>query len=136
MPRTCTVCGSSHRAKIEQALVAGNPVLTIARKYRVSRDAITRHRAKCVAQVIQRKADKLGDRIVEEVEELHAIVRNVIDEAQTAKDGRTALQGVAEGRKNLELLARLSGKFDTRPEGERPMLTWEEFLVVYRRAGQ
>jgi hypothetical protein len=45
MPRVCTICTHPERAAIDQALVGGESAPRIAAKYRVSEDAVTRHRA-------------------------------------------------------------------------------------------
>ena len=45
MPRVCTICKSKQRTEIERALVAGTPMPELAALYRVSEDALLRHRA-------------------------------------------------------------------------------------------
>jgi hypothetical protein len=44
MPRACTICLHPERAAIDGDLVAGLPAPQAAAKYRVSEDALTRHR--------------------------------------------------------------------------------------------
>ncbi len=44
MARTCTVCTHPDRSAIDLALVNGVSAHAVAAKYRVSEDAITRHR--------------------------------------------------------------------------------------------
>jgi hypothetical protein len=44
MPRVCTICGHPKRNEIDESLVSPGAVLrTIARQYRVSKDALSRH---------------------------------------------------------------------------------------------
>ncbi len=45
MPRACTICQHADKPAIDQALVDGESAPKIAAKYRVSEDAVTRHRA-------------------------------------------------------------------------------------------
>jgi hypothetical protein len=44
MPRTCTVCRHNQREAIEQALLAGEPLRNIAKRYGTSATALHRHR--------------------------------------------------------------------------------------------
>jgi len=45
MPRLCTICIHSERTATDGALVAGQSLAAIAALYRVSQDAVSRHRA-------------------------------------------------------------------------------------------
>jgi hypothetical protein len=45
MPRACTVCTHEHHKAIDSALVAGVPTPELTAKYRVSEDALLRHKA-------------------------------------------------------------------------------------------
>ena len=45
MPRVCTICVHQQRTLIEQAMVADQPNRAIAREWRVSKDAVRRHKA-------------------------------------------------------------------------------------------
>lgn len=136
MPRVCTVCASPDRKKIEKALLAGRPDLAIARSFAISRDAIRRHKKTCISNEIHSKKQELADRLLDEIGELHGIVRCTLTTAQKQKDGRLALAAVGEARKNLELLAKLTGQFNPErdEESEKPMLTWEQFLEIYLRS--
>lgn len=44
MPRTCTVCSSAGREGIDRALIAGEPLRTIADRWSVSKTALIRHK--------------------------------------------------------------------------------------------
>src|SRR5262245_65107055 len=44
MPRRCSICDHTERAAIDAALVGNDPLRGIARTFRVSEDAITRHK--------------------------------------------------------------------------------------------
>jgi hypothetical protein len=44
MPQPCTICIHEQRAAIEQAMVADQPNRAIARQWRVSKDAVARHK--------------------------------------------------------------------------------------------
>ena len=53
MPRTCTICAHTQRPAIDGELVAGLSAPQVAAKYRVSSDALTRHRAHIAPAVIE-----------------------------------------------------------------------------------
>lgn len=53
MPRACTICQHPERQAIDAALVGGESAAKIAAKYRVSDDAVTRHRAHIPAKLAQ-----------------------------------------------------------------------------------
>src|SRR4051812_16572717 len=60
MPRACTVCRHSDRAAIEAALVAGTSAHQLDAVYRVSHDAITRHRANHLPATLVRAAQAVA----------------------------------------------------------------------------
>jgi hypothetical protein len=49
MPRTCTICRHPERPDIEADLRAGLPYRDVARRYGISKDAVSRHRANHVS---------------------------------------------------------------------------------------
>jgi hypothetical protein len=49
MPRNCTVCRHPQRQEIEADLQAGLPYRDVARRYNISKDAVSRHRANHVS---------------------------------------------------------------------------------------
>jgi hypothetical protein len=133
--RVCTICSAAQRQAIEAELVTGCAVSAIARKFAVSRDSLTRHKAKCVREVVEKQMENLATSLVEELSGLHAITRNLLESARQAEDTRTALAAVRESRENLTLLARLTGQFDQVRDG-KPQLTWEEFEAIYDKAAK
>ncbi len=53
MPRVCTICTHPEREAIDQALVGTTNLREIAALYRVSDDAITRHRGHMLVPLVQ-----------------------------------------------------------------------------------
>ena len=120
MPRVCTVCGHPERAALESALVAGEPTRRIAARFAVSDTALRRHKSDHVAQAlakaqaaaeIVRAEDLLG-----QVRALERKAETLLARAEHEGDLRTALLGVREARSCLELLAKLLGELDERPQ--------------------
>jgi len=64
---------------------------------------------------------------------LHKTTTELLSAAKDEGDIRTALAGVREARGNLELLARMTGKLQPKETVEGGLVTWEEFVLIYRQ---
>jgi hypothetical protein len=119
MPRRCTVCSHAEREAIDEALVAGTALSALSAKYRVSEDAVGRHKSNHLPAklVMAEKAAELAvaDNLLTQVRDLQARAYGILDKAEGAGDLRTALGAIREARGNLELLAKLLGELDERP---------------------
>lgn len=119
MPRTCTVCGDPNHAVIDAALVAGTPYRSIAKQYRCSEAAVQRHKAHIPAELAQAQAAQdvaQADDLLAQVRALHTKALAILSTAEADGDLRTALAGIREARGCLELLAKLLGELDDRPQ--------------------
>ncbi len=114
MARTCTICSHPQREAIDQALVAGGAMRPLAALYRVSPDAIERHAAAHLPQALSKAQDAAevahADDLLGQLKDLQGRTLSILTQAEEAQDLRTALQGVAQARGNLELLAKLAGQ--------------------------
>jgi hypothetical protein len=119
MPRTCTVCTHQARNAIDAALVAGVSTYELAAKYRVSDDALQRHRAahlpKAMTKAHDAKAVANADDLLAHVKKLEAKAIALLLAAEKAGDFRTAISGVREARGCIELLAKLMGELSDAP---------------------
>ncbi len=122
MPRVCTICSCKERAEIDAALVAGEPLRGISRKFFGSvkaEDALSRHRAEHLpvrlvkaqgaAEVVQ--AGSLLERLLE----LNAETRAILREARLEQDNELALKAVARVEKQIELEGKLLGELREGP---------------------
>jgi hypothetical protein len=119
MPRVCTICTHDQRPAIGQALVDGESAPRIAAKYRVSDDAVTRHRAHIppkLAQAQEAQATAQADDLLAQVKGLRSKAVGLLLKAEAAGDIRTALLGVREARACLELLAEMEGELNRAPQ--------------------
>ena len=120
MPRSCTVCTHEARAEIERALVAGEAFRNIAERFGTSAAALHRHKADHlpVKLVKAREAEEVAqaDDLLEQVRGLQGRALAILDKAEEAGELRTALSAIREARGNLELLAKLLGELDERPQ--------------------
>ena len=119
MPRRCSVCDHPERAAIDAALVEGVSYRDIARQWGVSKDAVSRHKADHLpahlAAAQEAATAASADDLLAQVETLRQKATRIGDKAEKAGDLRTALQGVRELVRIVELLARLQGELQEAP---------------------
>lgn len=117
MPRTCTVCLHPKRSEVDAALLAGEPLRTIADQFGPSKTALLRHRehvAPALAVAKQAAAVADADSLLEKVRGLEVDARRIGKAAETAGDARIALGAVRELTRIIELLGRLRGELDSK----------------------
>ncbi len=135
MARTCTVCTHAERAAIDLLLVNGGSGNAVAAKYRVSEDAVVRHRARhlpaALAVATEAAAVARADDLLGQVRDLQGKALGILAKAERAGDLRTALGAIREARGNLELLAKLIGQLDERPVVN--LLVAPEYIAVRTR---
>jgi hypothetical protein len=120
--RPCTICTRSDVAEIDAALVSGPALPAISRHFALSRHALARHRdqhmplaARQSAAESQSKAEATrGATLLESASELRIKALIILHKAETAGDLRTALMGVREAARCIELMAKLTGEIDGR----------------------
>jgi transposase-like protein len=120
---SCSVCALPERQAVDEALVSGTPYRDIARQHEVSRltiSALSRHRkahlspALVAVQAEKVRAGALSS--AERVEGLYARAERVLEAAEEGGQGGLALASIRELRGIVELLCRLSGELDERPQ--------------------
>lgn len=119
-PRGCTVCAHSQREQIDAEMVLQLNDSAIGREYGLSRDSVRRHRrnhlspaVKAIATRRQTKgARKAVDRIYAYLERAEA----VLDSEAEAGNTKRVLEALREARGQVELLAKLTGELDERPQ--------------------
>ncbi len=115
MPRPCTVCNHPNKEAIDQALIDNEPFRHIAARENVTTSALQRHKngghitaamvqAAGVAEIAH------ADSLLDQVNELKREARAIKDKAEQANDYKTALMGIRELTRIIELLAKLQGE--------------------------
>jgi hypothetical protein len=115
MPRTCTICIHALRSEIEGALVTGTAFRNIAERFGTSSTALFRHKqhlGDTLAKAKEAVEASHGDNLLEKVWELETHARRIAKAAEDTDDLRTALMGVRELTRIVELLAKLKGDLD------------------------
>ena len=113
MPRTCTACCHQDRTQIDEAVVAGEPLRDIAERFSLSVGSVYRHKSH-LSEMLKKSRDAAelfhADNLGAQLRQLVADARRVQKKAEAADDYRTALAGVRELTRLVELAARLSGE--------------------------
>lgn len=116
MARTCRVCALPKRHEIDVALVEGVSLSNLSAAYKVTEDALARHRDKHLpaALVKAQEAREIarGDVLLSEVKGLHSTTMRILTRAEEAGDLKTVLSAVREARSNLLLLARMADQIE------------------------
>ena len=119
MARACTVCAHAGREAIDAALVGGAALAALSRAYRVSEDALARHREAHLPVTLARAAEAAeagrADDLLAQLKGLRTKAVGILLAAERGGDLRTALLGIREARACLELLAEMQGEVDRRP---------------------
>ena len=120
MPRRCTVCDHPERHSIDEALVTGAPYRSVAKQFGLSESAVYRHKTDHLPSHLL-KARELkevaqADDLLDQVRHLQAHALDILERAEKAGDLRTALAAISQARGNLELLGKLAGELDERPQ--------------------
>ncbi len=120
MPRSCTVCEHPKRDEIDRALVGESSNLSVSSLFGVSESAARRHKANHLPETLAKshEADEAarGDDLLAGVRNLQERTLAILEGAEEGKDRRVALSAIREARSNLELLARLLGELNDRPQ--------------------
>lgn len=143
MPRTCTACSHPHRDDIDRLLLEGTPLRNIAKQFSLSAAGLFRHNQHISATLAssRKEAEILrADGLLEHLNHLTAEAARLKEKAEKIKDYRTALAGVREMSRLLELTIRVaiegqeralhSFDFDGRPVEQ---LTDVEILQILAR---
>ena len=112
MAKTCSVCKCPDRAAIDRAIVAGEALDTIAKKFGSSRFTVARHKPHVVELIaLSPRVEKIAqaDNIVDEILELARHADEILAEARKVKDHRTALSAIGTLKGLLEFRAQVSG---------------------------
>jgi hypothetical protein len=113
MPRSSLACAHTDRGEIDRALVAGESYRSVARRVAISDTSLFRHRAHIETALTEAKAaveEQDADDLASKLAELSARARRLADAAEVGGDLKTALAGVRELARILEIVARVEGR--------------------------
>jgi predicted RNase H-like nuclease (RuvC/YqgF family) len=117
MPRTCTTCTHPHRDEIDRRLLDGAPLRNITKQFSLSSASLFRHNkhiSKVLSNARQEAEILRADGLMEHLNHLTSEAARLKRKAEQAKDYRTALAGVREMSRLLELVMRLAVEMQER----------------------
>lgn len=116
--RKCGPCHHKDRALIDRQIVDGRPMLRIAEEFGVSQQALLRHRDHShlpIAAAAAEREEADGARgldLLASAGELREKALALLAQAEAAGDLKTAMQGIRECSRVLELMGKLRGVID------------------------
>ena len=117
MPRICTICIHPKRARIDKALLAGHPLRDIAGHLAIRMSALHRHKQHLPTTLTQAKTAEealRGDSLLEDLQDLAAEANRLKQKAERSGDLRTAMAGLRELARLIEIRARVVGELRDR----------------------
>lgn len=119
MPQPCSICTHPDRTAIDDAIVSGTPGRRVAITYGLGKDAPRRHRAHitpALLAVLEQRKLAGPTAAVDRLEDLHRRASALLDVAESKGDVRNAAAVIGQLRGIVELLAKLTGELDERPQ--------------------
>ena len=125
MSRVCTICTSPKRERVDSELAGGETPAAVSRRHHVSVDALRRHKAGHLSPALAKVAiEKYGessarqafDTVVPRLEQLIDRLEGLLSIAEDRKSLVGGATVAREIRSALELVARLRGELDDRPQ--------------------
>jgi len=120
MPRSCTICQHPDREALDLALVGGAALSETAALFRVSNDAVSRHKANHLPAkfVLAQEAEDVREAldVVKQLKAINAASLHILKEARERGKQGTALAAIDRIHKQIELQAKLLGELDDRPQ--------------------
>jgi hypothetical protein len=119
VPRACTVCTHDERHAIDVALVAREPYRDIARRYGVSKDALSRHTKVHIPEYLAKAKKAIevaeADSLLDRVEGLYRRTEAILDTVEANEEWPTALAAIRECRHTLSLLGEVAQELSRTP---------------------
>jgi hypothetical protein len=123
MTRTCTICTHADRESIDKALLAGESLRNIAKRFDIGPSAVFRHKEHIpVALVKANEAVAIahGQDLLEQMRDLNERTLRILRDSETTGDSRIALAALRETRGNAELLCKMIVAMETAKRVDGP----------------
>lgn len=140
MPRACTVCTHPDRAAIDAVLLSPTGTnRTVSKRFGLTPSAVFRHRQHLPTEAIEQSAAAHaaleGERAKSLAElwlDLHGRARAILARAEAAKDDRTALLGIRELTRLLDMPLRHAAELRRTEPSAAPLQEHADFDALVR----
>jgi hypothetical protein len=114
MARKCNVCSHADRERIDKKLIAGHQLRELSRQFQIDKSSLWRHKNNHIPLDLV-KSHKVqeyarANHLADEIEALRVKAERISNKAEKKGDYRTALAGIRELTRIVELLAKLKGE--------------------------
>jgi hypothetical protein len=120
MANICTVCAHKSRNKINEALISGQSIRSVAAQYNLAVTSVRRHKTNHISQnLVKAKEAQVAaqaDDLLGQVKNLLQEAKDITTDAKTLGDLKTALMGIGRIKDLLELLLKVSGELEQKTE--------------------
>ncbi len=120
MPRHCTVCDHPQRDNIDNLLVKADAFRNIAEHFSLFLGALHRHKSEHIdenlAKAKEAKEASQAGNLLDQLRDLQKKALRILSKAEANQDYRAATSAIREARGCLELLAKLLGELNQRPQ--------------------
>jgi hypothetical protein len=112
--KKCTICNHERRISIDEALLLSVPLRSISGQFQVSKSALQRHKEGHIPKnlIIAKKAKEIcqAEKIFSYLISLKRDAEEITKLAQGSDDLKTALSGIREQSRIIEILAKMQGQ--------------------------
>jgi hypothetical protein len=137
LSRTCSICTHYRRDGMDKALLRGEQITVVARRFSVSDDALGRHRKHMqlviakAATLVEQKDLAYGSALMAEIGRIRADAERLQLESESRRDLRGALRAIETRLSVIELEARFTGQLEVKQKNEVHLhLTPDRALAV------
>jgi hypothetical protein len=124
MPQVCSVCKSSEKLAVENAILRRVPLSRIAEQTKLSVYAMQRHKGHMAKNIVRAAPYEAGEALqavslLDRVQGLISEIREIAEKAKKDKSWNCALAALRELRSCIELLGKLSGELQAQTPGPK-----------------
>jgi hypothetical protein len=120
MSRRCTICEHPERVEIDKQLIERRSFRNITEHFSLSLGALHRHKSDHIDENLAKAKEAQevaqADNLFDQVSDLQKKALSILSKAEAEKDYRAANGAIREARGCLELLAKLLGELNERPQ--------------------
>jgi hypothetical protein len=119
MPTPCTICKHPKRTAMDKAIVSGQSCREISASFRVSEDALQRHKGhlgKAIVKAAEAREEAGALDVLQQLRAINGAALGVLKKARDEGDGELQLKAIDRVQKQIELQAKLLGDLDEAPQ--------------------